>query len=80
MPNQRPLLARLFEPLLNSRNEVARNVVADGAVFKLKPFLHLLSAFRQRLEATDDLSRVCVLRAALEDGKATSQRTFPYCP
>ena len=53
--DQRPLLASLLEPLLDCRNKVSRNVVANGAVVELEAFLDLVGGFGQRLEATDNL-------------------------
>lgn len=53
--DERPFFARFLEALLDRRNEVARDVVSDGAVFKLKAFLHLLGAFGERLKAANDL-------------------------
>lgn len=57
MSNQRPFFARFLEALLDSRNKVTGNVVADGAVLKLEAgFLDLIGAFGQRLKASNDLT------------------------
>ena len=79
MTNEGPLLARFLESLLDGRDEVAGNVVADGAVFELETFLHFFGILGERLKTTDDLrTATCDERCRRLENKSTP--TLPYCP
>jgi hypothetical protein len=79
MTNEGPLLARFLESLLDGRDEVAGNVVADGAVFELETFLHFFGILGERLKTTNDLrTATCDERCRRLENKSTP--TLPYCP
>ena len=79
MTNERALLARFLEPLLDGRDEVSGNVVADGAVFELETFLHFFGILGERLKTTNNLRHTtCDERRWRLEKKPTP--TLPYCP
>jgi hypothetical protein len=73
MPDERSFFTGLLEALLNGGDEIAWNVVSNGAIFKLKTFLDLVGAFGERLKATYNLNSAA---RDIQDKNATDTCDF----